>query len=390
MSMLQKKVLVVDDDPVIGRSFSGVLSGKGYAVITAHDGEDALAKINSDTYDIVFTDIKMPGMSGIEVAQRIRERQPWLPVVIITGFGSDDNRKQAEAAGVSDFLDKPLSPEMIERSAADALKRGEAPLDLVLEAGPEEAPATRADEGKPKGMPESIIVFPPNVKLYFAAPFIGLAHTITLPLEGLDMLGAMGEEGLVKRGVPAPVAWFLRKVALFSAAPFVELAYLAALPLAGLGILSWMGLRNFAKSFGMSADAETAAEQPAASLQEGARKAVLHAEAAPEKKAAQAEGAPATAGDYLKHVFMLFTAPFIGLVYILTFPFVGLGTLAAMGAKEAVRAGLPESVALRIKNVVLFFVSPFIGLAYMLALPFVGLGMLAWIAAKAIKSRFVK
>jgi DNA-binding LytR/AlgR family response regulator len=57
---------VVDDDPVVGKSFDRVLSGKGYAVITARDGEEALSKLSSETYDLVFTDIKMPGMSGLK------------------------------------------------------------------------------------------------------------------------------------------------------------------------------------------------------------------------------------------------------------------------------------------------------------------------------------
>jgi CheY-like chemotaxis protein len=74
------RVLVVDDDPVIGQSFDRVLSGKGYAVITASNGEEALRKLKDESYDVVFADIKMPGMSGLEVAERIKASQPWLPV----------------------------------------------------------------------------------------------------------------------------------------------------------------------------------------------------------------------------------------------------------------------------------------------------------------------
>src|SRR3990172_8982864 len=105
-----KKILVVDDDPVIGKSFDRVLSGKGYAVITAADGEEALRKLSSETYDVVFTDIRMPGMSGLEVAERVKASQPWLPVVIVTGFGSEAHEARAKATGVSGFLNKPLSP----------------------------------------------------------------------------------------------------------------------------------------------------------------------------------------------------------------------------------------------------------------------------------------
>jgi CheY-like chemotaxis protein len=91
-----KKLLVVDDDPVVGRSFNRVLSDKGYAVITARNGEEALRKLDEEAYDVVFTDIKMPGMSGLEVAERVKARQPWLPVVIVTGYGTEENEAKAE------------------------------------------------------------------------------------------------------------------------------------------------------------------------------------------------------------------------------------------------------------------------------------------------------
>src|SRR3970282_21731 len=99
-----KKILVVDDDPVIGKSFDRVLSGKGYAVITAHDGEEALRKLKNETYDAVFTDIRIRELSGTEVAEELKARQPWLPVVIVTGYGTEENEARAEAAGVSGFL----------------------------------------------------------------------------------------------------------------------------------------------------------------------------------------------------------------------------------------------------------------------------------------------
>jgi CheY-like chemotaxis protein len=60
-----RKILIVDDDPVVGKSFDRVLSGRGYVVVTASDGAEALRKIAAEKYDAVFTDIRMPGMDGI-------------------------------------------------------------------------------------------------------------------------------------------------------------------------------------------------------------------------------------------------------------------------------------------------------------------------------------
>ena len=95
-----RKVLIVDDDPVVRKSFDRVLSSKGYAVITAENGEEALRKLNEEKYDVVYTDIRMPGMSGLEVAEQVKARKPWTPVVIITGYGTEAAEARAAAAGV--------------------------------------------------------------------------------------------------------------------------------------------------------------------------------------------------------------------------------------------------------------------------------------------------
>src|SRR3989304_1302801 len=94
-----RKVLVVDDDPVVGRSFTRVLSKKGYVVVTAENGREAWDRIGREEYDLVFTDIKMPGMNGLEVAEQVKARRPWIPVVIVTGYGSAGPSARARAAG---------------------------------------------------------------------------------------------------------------------------------------------------------------------------------------------------------------------------------------------------------------------------------------------------
>ena len=95
-----RKVLVVDDDPVVGKSFNRVLSGKGYIVVTAEDGYEALQKLQSEHYDMVFTDLRMPGMDGVEVAEKVKARQPWTPVVIVTGYGTPPGGGRAYRATV--------------------------------------------------------------------------------------------------------------------------------------------------------------------------------------------------------------------------------------------------------------------------------------------------
>lgn len=191
MSVLTK-ILVVDDDPVVGKSIDRVLANKGYAVITATNGEEALNKLNSEHYDLVYTDIKMPGMSGLEVAERVKASQPWLPVVIITGYGSDAAEARAAAAGVSEFLRKPLSPEMIEASAANALHEMGATAPTEPRAGQVEM--TQPKEGTAK---DSALK---NIALFLAAPFIGLAYIIAMPFVGIGMLAWFGIKAVMKRG----------------------------------------------------------------------------------------------------------------------------------------------------------------------------------------------
>ena len=243
-----RKVLVVDNDPVIGKRFDRVLSGKGYAVITAHSGEEALNKLNNANYDVVFTDIKMPGMSGLEVAERVKASQPWLPVVIVTGYGTDDNEAKAEAAGGSGFLRKPLSPEMIEGSAQKAL------LERDAATAPQEETKTaampRPAAAETESAPKNVAVFSKNIALFFAAPFIGLAYVLASPFIGLGMLAWMGARALVKHSATKRIAVFLKNVVLFFAAPFVGLAYAVALPFIGLGMLAWVGVRALVKRSG--------------------------------------------------------------------------------------------------------------------------------------------
>ena len=180
-----KKVLVIDDDPVVGKSFQRVLNGgKGYAVISAASGAEALDRLAREDYDVVYADIKMPGMDGLEVTERIKARSPWLPVVIVTGYGSEANEARARQLGVSAFLRKPLSPEMIEGSLQQALQ-------------PQAKVATEA-KAETRGGPA---LFAKNVGLFIAAPFIGLAYVVAMPFVGLGLLGWLAVKALTRRPV---------------------------------------------------------------------------------------------------------------------------------------------------------------------------------------------
>jgi CheY-like chemotaxis protein len=229
------KVLVVDDDPAVRKSIDRILSSKGYAVITAENGEEALRKLNEEKYDLVYTDIRMPGMSGLEVAEQIKARRPWTPVVIITGYGTDAAEARAKAAGVSSFVHKPLSPEMIEDSARDALA---APTAVA------EAAALPVTADAPWAEPATLASALKNIALFFAAPFIGLAYIVALPFVGLGILAVMGARAAAaKFGAVKTVGRVLRQVGILIAAPFIGLAFVVIMPFAGLAMLAWTGAR---------------------------------------------------------------------------------------------------------------------------------------------------
>ena len=194
------QVLVIDDDAVVGRSFDRVLSDKGYEVSTVLSGEEAMDSIEESKYDVVFTDIKMPGMDGLEVTERIKEQCPWTPVVVITGYGTEENEAKAAVLGASGFVRKPLTPEIIESVTLKAVNETE-----VVEEAAE--PANEAQvvveeiaeiESEPvKGSDVSRMA--KNVGLFFASPFIALGYVIALPFVGAYQFIKLAREAQAKK-----------------------------------------------------------------------------------------------------------------------------------------------------------------------------------------------
>lgn len=107
------RVLVVDDEPVVTKSCERILSPEGYSVDCASDGNDAIDKLGRDGYDLIITDLKMPGMDGIELIRWIRNSKPDTGVVVITGYPSQESIKEALGLRILDYLPKPFSPSLL-------------------------------------------------------------------------------------------------------------------------------------------------------------------------------------------------------------------------------------------------------------------------------------
>ena len=107
--MGNENILVVDDDEDILELIERHLSNKGYEVVTAYDGEQALPLLEKVKFDLVITDLKMPKIDGMEVLRRVKEKDPNIEVVILTGHGTMDSVIEAlRDGGAFDYLQKPL------------------------------------------------------------------------------------------------------------------------------------------------------------------------------------------------------------------------------------------------------------------------------------------
>ena len=121
---MAKTVLVVDDDPTQRRLLQAAVERAGFACRTAPDGESgyALAADEKVGIDVVLLDLIMPGLSGMETLDRLSERRPDLPVIVLTATGGIDTVVKAMRAGAIDFFIKPVSPERVIVSIRNALK----------------------------------------------------------------------------------------------------------------------------------------------------------------------------------------------------------------------------------------------------------------------------
>jgi len=116
------RVLIVDDEEVVRAAVGDVLAGSGYQIEQAEDGERAASILQSATFDVIVSDIRMPSMSGIDLLREVRERDPDVPVILITGDPSLDTAMDAVRYGALRYLVKPFDPVSLRRVVADAVR----------------------------------------------------------------------------------------------------------------------------------------------------------------------------------------------------------------------------------------------------------------------------
>ena len=111
MSEERRRLLLIDDEEVVLDSCLAILEGAGYEVATATGGAEGLEKAGQFPPDLIFVDLKMPGMSGMEVLEQLRSRDPTTVAIVFTGFATIESAVEAMKRGAYDFLPKPFTPE---------------------------------------------------------------------------------------------------------------------------------------------------------------------------------------------------------------------------------------------------------------------------------------
>ncbi len=127
------RILAVDDEPVVLDSFRKILVLAGFDVDTVESGPEALGLVQRRDYDFVFTDLKMPGMDGVEVVKAVRHLRPDVDVAVITGYGTIETAVQTMQHGAVDYVQKPFTEDELLEFARKLLLRRQARLEAQRE-----------------------------------------------------------------------------------------------------------------------------------------------------------------------------------------------------------------------------------------------------------------
>jgi DNA-binding NtrC family response regulator len=119
-------ILFVDDHEVLARLSCEILEMQGYRAVSAYNAEDALKKFDQEDFDILVTDFRMEGMNGVELARRIHEKHPAVPVIIVTGYGPVDGGKDVAAC----LQKEDLFPALLEKIKTYLAEEQEKPQEV--------------------------------------------------------------------------------------------------------------------------------------------------------------------------------------------------------------------------------------------------------------------
>lgn len=106
--MTKRSILIVDDEPIITRVFSKAFSKDPFNILIEHDGKKGFQTIVQKHPDLILLDVMMPGLTGLEVLEKMKEAEIQIPVILMTAYGDTQTEKRAKELGISAYLTKPF------------------------------------------------------------------------------------------------------------------------------------------------------------------------------------------------------------------------------------------------------------------------------------------
>jgi CheY-like chemotaxis protein len=287
-----QEILFVDDEKNVREAWQRLLSTDNRAVATAADGESAISGLSKRPVDLVISDLRMPGVDGLDLLKWLNEHQPKTRFVLITGYGSPEVEGRARALGAYGYLEKPVRPEQLEAIAEAALRGDRSSWDGTI-AGK----AIAAVTGERRLLVQRL------------EPAVGAALEQSLATAPeLNLVAEVAAEVPASHGA-------LRALARLAVAPILGAAFVVFLPVIGIGAVCYgVGAKIkhlvLAKSNAVMLDLET-------------------------EKVAPVEATPTQAGT-MPGLGRMLAAPFMGLAFIVFLPAIVAGAVCyGIGMKLA-------------------------------------------------------
>jgi signal transduction histidine kinase/CheY-like chemotaxis protein/putative methionine-R-sulfoxide reductase with GAF domain len=129
--MIERKILVIDDEPRMVDSLKALLTMEGYKVIGEHDSKQAIKRLEESDFDLIITDIKMPVHDGIDILTRAHAKDPFMGVILITGYASLDSARLAIDKGAFGYLTKPLEMDELKLAVAQSIEKRQIELERL-------------------------------------------------------------------------------------------------------------------------------------------------------------------------------------------------------------------------------------------------------------------
>lgn len=131
VNVKQKQIFFVDDDLQVCKVVSEILEESGFEVCVFNNASDCLERMRACICDLLITDLKMPDFDGIEILKRVKSFAPWIPVLVLTGYGDIPTAVTAIKAGAVDFIEKPLDKESLIQRITSMLQHSQSGYNYV-------------------------------------------------------------------------------------------------------------------------------------------------------------------------------------------------------------------------------------------------------------------